>query len=398
MPLKKIASTFVSKVIAAICNFLLLFITIKFMGATQRGHITLLILNLSFVMLVAEFIAGPVLVYFFSRNNTKQLLNIAYKWILIVCSLGLFFFSFYELHVSTIAFAILCFLQCAISLNNQLLISFGNIIYQNLSQVLQPLLTLLATAIFIFLGFKSVSYFLLAFIFSSLITFNTQLFFFKSIDFISKSKTVTVFQIASKGIYTTSSNIAHLVTNRVSFFYINSLIGAAALGVYSTAISLSESILLAASSAGVVHYSNIANSENQDFNLQQTIIFSKYSAAITAFIFLVVYFIPNYFFEQLFGKDFTDVKYYILLFFPGIVALSITHIITHYFSGLGNFKIPFWSSLISCIVVGTFAEYSLLHFQQSGILVLTSIGLVIQALILIVAFILDRNKIIQKKL
>jgi O-antigen/teichoic acid export membrane protein len=204
--------------------------------------------------------------------------------------------------------------------------------------------------------------------------------------------------VVKKGSYTTASNIAHLITNRVSYFYINSLLGAAALGVYSTAISLSEAILMASSSAGVVHYSNIVNSKDENQNQNQTILFAKYSLAITVFVFIIIYFIPNDFFTGLLGKDFTEVKHFILIFIPGIIALSITHIFTHYFSGIGNFRIPFFASLISCILVGSFAEYSLLQFQQSGLLMLTSIGLVFQAIILVLVFNLERKKYLQKKL
>jgi O-antigen/teichoic acid export membrane protein len=297
-----------------------------------------------------------------------------------------------------IAFFLLCFFQCSIALNNQLLIGFGKISNQNIIQIIQPFFTLIVTIIFIFLGFKSANYYLIAFLISSLITFSVQQFFIKFSDRNHQISTITFTEIAKKGSYTTGSNIAHLVTNRVSYFYINSLMGAAALGVYSTAISLSEAILMAASSAGVVHYSNIAKSKDDNFNVAQTFTFSKYSVLITTLIFCVVYFIPNEFFIQIFGKDFSNVKHLILLFFPGIIALSITHIVTHYFSGLGNFKIPFFASLSSCIVVGTFAKFSLENFQQNGILILTSIGLIIQATILIVAFVLFRNTILQKKL
>jgi len=398
MPLRKIATTFVSKFIAAFFNLLLLYFTIKYMGATQRGYITLLILNLSFVMLAAEWVAGPVLVYFFAHHNTSRLLKIAYIWILLVCVLSLIILSFFSFQFSIFAFIVLCFFQCAISLNNQLLIGFGKISNQNLIQTIQPFFTLIFTLFFIYLGYCNVNYFLISFLTSSIVTFIIQQFFVKFFQFKNQSADVTTFEVVKKGSYTTASNIAHLITNRVSYFYINSLLGAAALGVYSAAISLSEAVLMAASSAGVVHYSNITNSKDVNQNQSQTILFAKYSLAITFFVFIIIYFIPNHFFTELLGKDFTEVKQFILIFLPGIIALSITHIFTHYFSGIGNFRTPFFASLFSCILVGTFAKYSLLQFKQSGLLMLTSIGLVFQAIILITVFKLERNKYLQKKL
>lgn len=398
MPLRKIATTFVSKFIAAFFNLLLLYLTIKYMGATQRGYITLLILNLSFVMLAAEWVAGPVLVYFFAHHNTSRLLKIAYLWILLVCVLSLIILSFFSFQFSIFAFIVLCFFQCAISLNNQLLIGFGKISNQNLIQIIQPFFTLIFTLFFIYLGYCNVNYFLISFLTSSIVTFIIQQFFVKFFQFKNQSADVTTFEVVKKGSYTTASNIAHLITNRVSYFYINSLLGAAALGVYSAAISLSEAVLMAASSAGVVHYSNITNSKDVNQNQSQTILFAKYSLAITFFVFIIIYFIPNHFFTELLGKDFTEVKQFILIFLPGIIALSITHIFTHYFSGIGNFRTPFFASLFSCILVGTFAKYSLLQFKQSGLLMLTSIGLVFQAIILITVFKLERNKYLQKKL
>jgi len=398
MPLRKIATTFVSKFIAAFFNLLLLYFTIKYMGATQRGYITLLILNLSFVMLAAEWVAGPVLVYFFAHHNTSRLLKIAYIWILLVCVLSLIILSFFSFQFSIFAFIVLCFFQCAISLNNQLLIGFGKISNQNLIQIIQPFFTLIFTLFFIYLGYCNVNYFLISFLTSCIVTFIIQQFFLKFFQFKNQSADVTTFEVVKKGSYSTASNIAHLITNRVSYFYINSLLGAAALGVYSTAISLSEAVLMAASSAGVVHYSNITNSKDVNQNQSQTILFAKYSLAITFFVFIIIYFIPNHFFTELLGKDFKEVKQFILIFLPGIIALSITHIFTHYFSGIGNFRTPFFASLFSCILVGSFAEYSLLQFKQSGLLMLTSIGLVFQAIILVTVFKLERNKYLQKKL
>ena len=303
----------------------------------------------------------------------NQLLKIAYKWILLVCVLSLIIFSLFSLPFSIFLFVALCFFQCSISLTNQLLIGFGKISIQNFVQIIQPFFTLILTLLFVYLGYCEVNYFLIAFLISAVITFVIQQILLKSFRFNHKSTHVTILEIVKKGSYTTASNIAHLISNRVSYYYINSLLGAAALGVYSTAISLSESILMAASSAGVVHYSNIANSNDENQNQLQTILFSKYSLAITLIAFTIIYFIPNYFFTEILGKDFTEVKLFILIFMPGIIALSVTHIFTHYFSGIGNFKIPFFASLASCILVGTFAKYSLVQFQQSGLLILTSI-------------------------
>jgi O-antigen/teichoic acid export membrane protein len=382
MVYKKIASTFVSKVIAAACNLLLLYITIRFMGAEVRGNISLLILNLSFIMIFSEWIAGPVLVYFFANNNTQELLLKAYAWILSTTILVFIIFNFISIPYSLQAFTILCFVQCSISLHNQVLIAFGKITHQNFIQLIQPILTLVLVLVHIKMNATNIEGYLHSYLVASIITYVIQLIFYAQLSKKTNGNKVGFIALAKTGGYTTATNIAHLVTNRVSYFYINTILGATALGIYSTSISLAETILMAASSAGLVHYSVISNSSNHDFNILQTKKFAKYSILITLFLFVIVFFIPNQLFVTIFGKDFNEVKYLILLYSLGIFSLSLTLVYSHFFSGIGNFKVPFIAGLTSCIVTGTFAKTALLNFGQEGILVLTSVSLVIQFLIL----------------
>jgi len=391
---KKVLSTFGAKVITAISNLALLYLTVHYMGATQRGNISIVILNLSFVMLFAEWIAGPTLVYFFAKFQTKSIVTMAYKWIAFTLVLVLLIYQVLPLKFNLIYYALLCLFQISISLHNQLLIAFSKIRYFNLLTILQALLTLLFVSISIFLGYRNADYYFYGLILSSAIIYALHLYFyFYKIEASTTHNKVGFTEVFKQSNYTFSTNAAHLITNRISYFYISIYCGAAALGVYSTSVSLAETILLAATSIATIHYSNIANSNNVNVNRRLTKLYLKYSVAISVAGILVVMLIPAIWFLQIFGVQFIDVKVFILMYSPAIIAMSATLILTHYFSGTGNFKISFVAGIISCFVVILFSKFVIETYMQKGLLALNSVALLVQAIILYVAFYREKTNV-----
>jgi O-antigen/teichoic acid export membrane protein len=357
------------------------------MGAAVRGNISFFILELSLVMLFSEWIAGPVLVYFVPKHTKNSMLKIAYVWILVIVilSVGAIKFQYNEIDIPI--YSAIFFFQCGISFHNQLLTGHSKFTLFNLLQIIQSSLMIFFVGVFVYFKMNTIEFYLKAMLFSSFIVYLLHLLYSLKLSDQTESKPIHFSAVFRNGGYTTTTNLAHTITNRNSYLLISSLLGSVALGVYSTAISLSEAILMASSSLGLVIYSNVANQkDNSDMIgfVKRSILAS---ILVTVGLYLIVLLIPNVFYNTLLGKDFTSVKSFMLMYFPAILCMSVTQILSHYFSGKGNFKVNFVAGVISAVYIVIIGNYAIKEYGIKGIMLATSTALLLQLSYLVFKFI-----------
>src|SRR5207247_10255460 len=80
---------------------------------------------------------------------------------------------------------------------------------------------------------------------------------------------------ARLGFYDQLANIFGYLNLRLSFFLLSRHSGDAALGVYSNAVSIAESIWLISNSFAMVQYARVANSDDEERNRDLTIRFAR---------------------------------------------------------------------------------------------------------------------------
>ncbi len=95
--LRKILGTTGTRILNAGLTFLILWITTNYLGKEGVGAISLIILDISIILLLSDFIGGSALVYFTSRASLSKLMLISYIWTF--TAVALFFIAYIILEI-----------------------------------------------------------------------------------------------------------------------------------------------------------------------------------------------------------------------------------------------------------------------------------------------------------
>ena len=216
-----IKSSIATKTIVAGINFLLVIISVRFLGVSGRGEISFFITLLATVQLFSEIVNGPTIVYLSTRLSIKNQLVLSFLWSLLISILAYFIGELLELKDSLLLAA--CSLQFSIA-TTCLMILQGNhkIKIYNFISVLQSIILL---ALFLFLITKvnrEYHSFIYAFLFSWHISFLISLFFIlKTLtknQGISENIKETFKQMFRKGIESQSGNFISFFNYRLVFY------------------------------------------------------------------------------------------------------------------------------------------------------------------------------------
>ena len=346
---KKIGITFFSKLLIAVLNLLTLIITARWLGPEVRGQIGMLMVFLASGVIVAEFIAGPILVYWTTRIKNSLLIKYAYTWIVLVSLLMILPLLIYDMvpGLSIMAVFPLMFFLSAHGANSNILLGRGRILFFNLSSVLAPFYLLIVCYLssgkdeFGFPDYVlhlSISY-LLSWIFSSLFLIRTNDYVVPFDDGSFGLKA-----IIKSGIFNQSSSLFTLAGSRLNLFFLEAASGISAVGIFSSALSFSEALLIVPGSISVVLVSSLVNLSKEEQSKNNIVLHALVSGIITFAGMLVLWMLPGYFFEWLLGKKFEGLNEIFLPLLPGIVSVGAGSVFTHYFSGNGKYL---WNALIS---------------------------------------------------
>jgi len=89
-------------------------------------------------------------------------------------------------------------------------------------------------------------------------------------------------------------------------------------------------------SVAMVQYSKISNNDSLIFARDLTIRFLKFVFVITFLMLVVLLLLPDSFFMFVFGKDFTGLNKVVQSLAIGILSMSVSMILSHFFSGTGK--------------------------------------------------------------
>jgi len=355
--LSKIIQTIFSKGIISIINFLVVLITARYLGSEGRGHISIMFLNITVILLFNDIIGGSSLVYLTSKRNPFTLFIPALAVGLFSGLLFPFLFHLYFHFQKTelLYFIALTLLSNLSSISNYFLNGFQKIKQNNLASISQSI-AIIGSLAFEFLIFKNISVF--SYYRALAIGYAVNLAIsgyalrnqFTPVSF-SWKESIKV--IASYGLVGQAGNIFQLLNYRFCYYVLDGMDdkhSSQNVGVFSTAASVSEAVWVIMNGIAMVQYATLSNRNNPQLAINITVKLAKISFALSVFALIVLNILPETFFTFLFGKDFAGMKTYCLILAPGIAAAGLTGIYAHYFSARGDMKTSTAGALVGLII------------------------------------------------
>lgn len=377
--ISKIIGTVGSRVLNALLGLGIILITSRQMGAEAVGTISLIILGITVIQMVNNFVGGSALIYLIPRFDVYKLFVSSYVWAVftaLVCSVILKIFNLipseYFWHV-----LFLSLIQSLSSVNLNILLGKEKIKLFNIISSLQIVILFLVLIILVFfIGRNEVISYVVSlycsYVFALVAGMLAAFRLFPVTNL--KNMNEVIRNIFKYGTYVQLANIIQLFNYRLNFYLIENFIGRAALGVYSVGVQLSEGMWLTGKSLAIIQYSKISNISDQEYSRKITLIFGKISVLVTTVLLLIILMIPANLFSIIFGKDFNDLPVVILSLSAGIVLLSLSFSFSHYFSGIGKHYHNSISSFIGLIFTIVLGYLLIPEYKLAGAGITTSIA------------------------
>lgn len=364
MIFKNIISTTGTRIVNAVFNLIILLLMTRFIGKEGLGTIGLLLVDITLIQLLVDFLGGSTLVYFASRFSVSQLLLSAYAWILITVALtGFIFGSLFQLFPSfremilpggyEYWILILAVFSGWMQVHFNLLIGLKKIKTYNLLFLMQISLFLLGFLWLLFVRkqFTALSY-LQALALSWCVTALIGLIsLYKPIKDSRKGNQFSDLpKVFRYGLTTSAGNALHIGNKRLSYYFVRVLNGLAPLGILTAAVQLTEGLRIIAQSIALVQFSAISNSRDKVYARDLTVKSMKFALGVTLIALLVLLLLPTTAYARIFSSSFVQIKTIIIALSPAVLALAANAIFSHYFSGTGQPKINLHANITGFVV------------------------------------------------
>lgn len=398
--LKNLISSFFAKSSVAFILLAILLVQSRQLGSAVVGQVSLLILNLAIIQTINEIYTGSALVYFIPKYALARIYSFGFLW-----TIGCILFvnsAFYLLQKVYPQFnggtndlwihvLILSFIAAMHAFHSVILLAKEKIKIYNFLIFFQPFLLLSVLCINVFLGnIQNVNaYIIAAYVSLTISLLISTIFVVKTLGEDTLKTRVSIKSIFQNGFVNQLGNLAHTLSNRYNYY----MIGTAMLvGIYASASSLIESVWILSGSISPLILTHIANQKDSSNNSRVTLLLSKISFVLSLVCVLCVLVLPEEFFTLMLGKDFTGTKTIMLYLSPGIVCISFSSIISHYFSGLGQQRILLAANSCGLAVTLSTSHYFISHYGLIGACYSASLSYFMQSLILTIVF-MSQNKL-----
>jgi len=355
----KILNTFVTRVFSMLMMFLVVIINTNTFGPEGTGTIALVILGLTLLQVLSNFVGGTSLVFLTPQKNIFQLLFLSYLWA-VVSNLGgitlLYHFKLipteYALHLLAITLVYsVYYIHVGIIQGKEEIRRF------NALQLLQVglLLLSLAGAVLVCKGAHrppTVDIYLYAFLFSYFVPAAISCFHIAKYvgkpDFRGMGKLLV--EMLKLGFWTQIANLTQLLTYRLNYYLIEGFVGRKSLGLYELGTRISEAVWVFPKSICLVQYARISNNHEHEYAKNLTLGLFKIVLVFSLLAVLFLWALPASFIAWVFGPEFAASKPVICSLLPGVVFLACMSVLSHHFAGYGKYWINAVGSLIGLAV------------------------------------------------
>lgn len=389
---KKIFGTIISRFLSAIITLLIVILASNSFGPAGMGDISLIILSITIILMVSNFVGGGALVYLIPRHNVTSIFILSYIWAVFACVATSFIMQFFHLLPENyfIEILLLSLLFAFTSINTTIFIAKEKINLANIITILQVILQIVSLYFLLQnLGTGSIKPYIIALYISWGISFVISIILvFSLLDFKNTEPIKPLIKESFKfGSYVQFANIIQLLNYRLSYYLLNAFSGKSILGNYSIGVQLSEGLWIVSKSLATVQYAKIANQNNKQKSVELSLQFLKISFLVTFFGLFVLLLIPGNTYILLFGEGFLSVKKTILLLSPGILSVACYSNFSHFFSGIGKHYFNTIGSLTGFLftVIGGFILIPL--YDLTGAAVTASVSYFFTFLFQLIVFI-----------
>ncbi len=383
---KSIVFTFLSKVSVSALGLIMVVLISRNLGADGRGHLSLFVSSIALVQLFADFGSSSVIINLSYKINQRKLWLSSLIWIAGICflSFGVLQSLRHVAYYLLIPFA--AFLFSAINLNQMLLMGNQELKKRNVSLLIQPVsLLILFIGFYFYAKFGVISYPLALFI-ALLISFMVTLILVWK--YLIKKEKRFAFEplVLKQGILVQGAQAVQFFNYRLNFFLVAYLINDAALGLYSNAIVICESVWILGHSIGQIQHMKILNTTDEQEHVKLTTKLVYINLLGTLAICLVLFIIPSSFWVLIFSKDFYQMGNLFMYLIPGVLAFSVSNIYNHYFHAKSDFKRIFKYNLFGLLAGVVMAPILILKFGILGACMAWSIGLIVSMVFYLLGF------------
>ncbi len=367
--LKKIAFTFSIRALIAVSNLAIVILLSRYTGAQGKGEASLILTSIAMILLFCNIVGGSSLVYFVPRYNVFQLFILSNAWSVIVCIAAYFFFLNSTLIPVTFISSViwLSLINSFLATNLTILLGKEKIALYNIVSLLQALINLVILFCMLkWMDQNNINTYILSLYVAMLFClFFSTITILKYLTVVSFENIQTLFiKLTHYGFVNQMGHIMKFMSFRLNYYILSIYSGEALLGIFSNGVSLVESVLIISNSFCTILYPKVANSNDLIQSQKITLQFIKISMVLCLICLIPMLFLPSSFYTWLFGSEFSNVNRVIWILAPGIAFYNISLIIGHYFSGIGNYKIPTFANFIGLV---TTIVISLIYIPTYGL-------------------------------
>ena len=371
----KIIGTFLNRVLTTAILFAVVVINSNCFGAEGTGNIAVIILGLTLLQVINNFVGGSALVYLVPHRSNFQLLMLSYGWMLVSNTLGILLLGALDFvpHKHLLFLFILSVIYNLYFIHICIMQGKEDIKLFNILQLSQAVILIvgLATALLFQRWAKQqadIRTYLAAFLVSYLIpSIVSTVYVVRHVRIESfRNAGPLLLEMVKLGFWTQMANLAQLLTYRVNYYFIQKFTNSdKALGIYDLGTKISEAVWIVPKSICVVLYARVSNCQEENYTKRTTLSLLKFVLAVVLAAVLVLWMLPPSFIAWIFGPAFSGSKPVINSLLPGIVSLSCMSILSHYFAGYGKFHINAISSFIGFAVTTLLGVTWLAHTAQT---------------------------------
>jgi O-antigen/teichoic acid export membrane protein len=393
--IRSIFINFSARLTMQVMYFCTLLLTTHLLGSEVRGEISLIQIAINIIHLVSDIIGGPALVYMAPRAKLRTLLLTGWTWTLFSSGITWSILVWQDAIPAgyTIPVLISAVLLSLNSISMNILLGQERLKQYNLLLYLQGALMLgsMAASILLLNHANAVPYMEATYIaYGGCAALGLYFVFNKPhIPKLTDSRPVLLVLFAN-GIFTQLANLTFQLSIRFGYYKLEDQMhdDRHSVGIYSTAISLGEAILLFAASVASVLAARISNERITELSRQRTLQLSKLSISLTIPAVLFFAFMPASFYTWLLGDSFSAVRDSFRSITPGIIAVSFGTIFGHYFTGTGRPYMNFMSGSFALILTlltagGIIGAYGVIGAGLSASIAYTGLSIFIFSMFMI---------------
>lgn len=381
--------TILSKGLTLLVNFFIVVFTARIWGSEGRGEIALVIANVSIIAIFGNIFCGSTVAYNAPVRQRELLLTISLAGAILTSAAGAAVFSLFFRNGYFIPLFLISFL---VSMNSAIAaywLGKKDITKYNLLSLLGPSLILgfLILLYYVFGKTNLDTYFKAYYIGYGTLLLLASVSLARERSFTKPDFMLTgLAGVLSYGIKNEFNNLLQFLNYRLSYYFILFLLGLKDLGIFSIAVSITEAVWIISRSMSAVHFSNVINSEDRVRSVDEAILYARQSFLISILILVIAFILPDKLYSLVFGAEFPGLRKLIMYLAPGIIAVAVSNIFDHYFSGIGRLNLLRNRSFIGLAVTILTLPLMLKKFQLTGACIAVDLSYIFSSLYLWIMF------------